>query len=118
MKDEHNEEMSIEPPFFLSEIYHVPFSMNHHKEVFSLLLNNGLLKLVKIHCLQIKQESFEKMLNGYPILIEEHLDFYSNSNEYWLGRDIMDDEQIEIYLILRGDLIQWFFLHLIFETNH
>lgn len=111
MKEEHNQGMFGKPPFFLREIYNVPFSINHNRDVFVFMLNNGLFQQVKIHCLRISQKAFEKKIADSPLLIEEHLDFYSNKNEYWLGRDNIDNDKIEIYLTIKENTIQWFFFH-------
>ena len=117
MKEKQNQGMFEKPPFFLREIYNVPFSLNHNRDVFVFMLKNGLFQQVKIHCLRISQKAFEKMITEYPLLIEAHVDFYSNMNEYWLGRDNIDDDQIEIYLMLREDSIKWFFIQLIDEPR-
>ncbi len=118
MIEEFNSERHGKPPFILREINHVPFSLDHHREVFVFMLKNGLLRQVEIHCLRISQDGFEKMITEYPHLIEAHLDFYSIENEYWLGRDQIEDDEVEIYLTLWDNAIQWFFIHLLSDPNN
>lgn len=117
MKEDSNKGIIGKPPFYLKEIYCVPFSLNHNREVFLFMLKNGLLQQVKIHCLRISQSSFEKSLTPYARLIEEHLDLFSNRNEYWLGRDNIGDDPVKIFLTLRGNTIQWFFILLVEEQD-
>jgi hypothetical protein len=113
MLNEDNEEMEAKPPFFLKEIYCIPFSRHHHQEVFLFMLKNGLFQQVKVHCLRINQQTFEDHLREYPLLIDAHLDFYSKTNEYWLGTDRIDHDRIEIILTLRSDTVIWFFIQVI-----
>lgn len=118
MKEDSNKGIIGKPPFYLKEVYCVPFSTNHNRDVFLFMLKNGLTEQVKIHCLKISQVAFEKRITECPRLIEAHLDFYSNDNEYWVGRDNIDDDTVKIFLTLRENTIQWFFILSVEEQDN